>query len=177
MNRFQVLDALREIRDANKQWAVARREYTRVMEKSVNRLILEAATNRIALTTVASASGLTTKRIRAIMRDHGVNPRQAQGLITTQAAEALVSNAEAMGLPVGEMDLTSPLAYLPMGETLAKELAALPRPEHNEFHAETLAQVTHIIAEASRCDSPDEDCQRCLRLAKRIIRVVQGSES
>lgn len=122
MLKFHVVSALENLRDAKAEWAKAVTKFNADVEFMMRRLLHEAAHNYMSAEEVARASGMTTKRIRDLMRKNGLNPRDGKTLLAKHAAEALHENSALLGIEPHEMDLMSPLAYLPMGKALREEL-------------------------------------------------------
>lgn len=122
MQKFDVQIALEGIHEARHKWGVAQREFQKNLDMVMSRLIHEAAANYMSVVEVSRVSGMTTHRVRGIMRQNGLNPHSNKTLLAEQAAKALAVNAELMGVKPHEMDLTSPLAYLPMGSELRQQL-------------------------------------------------------
>jgi len=133
MKKADIIEALVKVRVAKAQWAVAQTKFNSDVEAIMTRLLHEAAVARMSDTEVANASGFTVKRIRMIMRVIGLNPRDGKNLLSAKAAEALANNATLLGIEPSEMDLMSPLAYLPMGEQMKREL-----------QEKTVSQVTEV---------------------------------
>lgn len=122
MKKLDVILALRELREAKYQWAKAQTKFNSDVTAIMTRLLHEAAANLMSDREVANESGFTIKRVRQMMRDIGLNPRDGKTLLSSKAAEALANNATLLGIEPSEMDLMSPLAYLPMGEQMKREL-------------------------------------------------------
>jgi len=122
MKKFDVQIALEGIAEAKATWAKAITEFNAGVEYVMTRLIHEAAANYMSVEEVAKASGLTPKRVRLLMRNSGLDPKKGKRLLAKHAAEALAENAALLGIAPHEMDLMSPLAYLPMGKQLRQEL-------------------------------------------------------
>ena len=122
MQKFDVQIALEEIRDARTAWSKGITGFNASVEHMMVRLLHEAARCFMSAEEVARYSGLTPKRVRALMRQAGLNPRDGRALLSKKAAEALNSNAQIMGINPNDMDLMSPLAYLPMGEKMKRDL-------------------------------------------------------
>lgn len=122
MKRLDVIALLEAVRDAKKEWTIARITFDSDVHAIMRRLLHEAAHNYMSPEDVAKASGFTTKRVRQMMRDIGLNPRDGKNLLNRKAAEALATNADLMGIEPRDMDLMSPLAYLPMGSVLKRQL-------------------------------------------------------
>lgn len=122
MQKQAVQLALESIREARGQWAKAQTEFNAGLAASMRFLLFESARNYMAPEEVSRHSGLTVKRVRALMREYGLNPRDGKRVLSASAARALTENAELLGIDPSEMDLTSPLAYLPMGKHLRDTL-------------------------------------------------------
>lgn len=122
MQKFDVQIALEGIAEANAEWRKALAEFNRDTEYVMNRLVREASVNYMSAEEVAKYSGYTVKRIRAMMRSVGLDPKASKRLLSAKAAAALAENAALLNVAPHEMDLMSPLAYLPMGSQLKREL-------------------------------------------------------
>lgn len=122
MKKFDVQIALEGIAEAKGKWSAGMRKFNDDVDHVMARLLHEAAANFMSVNEVAQASGLTTMRVRKMMRDAGLDPRKNKTLLAKSAADALQSNADLLGIEPHEMDLTSPLAYLPMGDELRQRL-------------------------------------------------------
>ena len=122
MKKFDVQIALEGIREAKAEWAKAVRAFNADVEKVLVRLLHEASVNYMSPEEVARFSGLSTKRVRSLMCEHGLNPRDGKRMLADSAAKALADNAALLGIRPHDMDLMSPLAYLPMGSQLRQEL-------------------------------------------------------
>lgn len=124
MNISEINLALSEVREAKSTWADRVTEFNSGVLAVMRRLLFEAAANRMSPEQVARASGYTPKRVRAMMRNVGLNPHEGKTLLSQKAAEALANNADLLGIEPREMDLMSPLAYLPMGKALRTQIRA-----------------------------------------------------
>lgn len=124
MKKIDVLTQLEKINDAHKRWSAARLEFLTASNHMMARLLHEAAANFMSAEEVAKASGFTIKNVRNQMRNAGLNPKDGKRLLSKKAAEALANNSALLGIEPREMDLMSPLAYLPMGEQMKRELRA-----------------------------------------------------
>jgi hypothetical protein len=122
MRKFDVQIALEAVAEARHKWGAAQREFQTGMDKVLDRLIHEAVANFMSVEEFARYSGLSPKRVRDIMRRNHLTPKSGKTLLAKTAATALESNAALMGIAPHEMDLLSPLAYLPMGKQLKREL-------------------------------------------------------
>jgi len=122
MQKLNVQLALESVREARTQWSKANTEFNSGLMEALRFLLHEAVRNYMSPEEVARHSGLTTKRVRILMREYGLNPRDGKRVLSNAAAKALAENAELLGIDPSEMDLTSPLAYLPMGKHLRDTL-------------------------------------------------------
>jgi len=92
------------------------------------------------------------------MRLAGLNPKMGKTLLAESASKALTENAMLMGVDPEKMDLTSPLAYLPMGNELKQRL-----------EIEKLNRTSGVLGEGFWCSEclvfeDDDYCEdgRCL---------------
>lgn len=122
MKKFDVIIALESVQSAKREWAAGVTMFNASVDTLMSRLLHEAAANYMSPEEVARASGFTPKRVRQMMRDRGLNPRDGKTVLNQKASEALANNAALLGIEPSEMDLMSPLAYLPMGEKMKREL-------------------------------------------------------
>lgn len=122
MHKFEVQLAMEALSDARKEWNLAISRFNSEIDAVMARLLNEAAVNKMSVAQVAAYTGMTQTRVRIQMRKHGLNPRTGRNLLAAQAAATLAENAVLMGVEPHEFDLTSPLAYLPMGAELRKFL-------------------------------------------------------
>lgn len=135
MQQADVREALTELKEARSQWGKAHAEFNDAAEKVAVRLIHEAIAARMSVEDVARHGGLTPKRVRVLMRQHGLDPRNGKGMLAENAATALRENATLLGIDPKDMDLTSPLAYLPMGESL----------RHQIIHSRSIHEVADLL--------------------------------
>lgn len=122
MRKFDVQIALEKVAEMRAKWATSKREFDASVNQIMRRLLHEAAHNYMSAEEVASASGLKVAQVRSMMRLNGLDPRNGKTLLAKHAAKALEENADLLGISVHDMDLMSPLAYLPMGEQLKQQL-------------------------------------------------------
>lgn len=122
MHKFEVTLALEAVRDARKEWGQATAKFNSEVEVLMARLLNEAAVQKMSVAEVARDLGTSEAKVRAAMRRHGLNPKAGRNLLAKKAAETLSENAALLGVEPHEFDLTSPLAYLPMGAGLRKFL-------------------------------------------------------
>lgn len=121
MNKFEIDLNLEHVAAQRKVWNDAAREFGDRVDKAMKRLIHEAAAARMSHVEVAKKAGFTTAQIKARMKTMGLNPTTGRSLLSKQAAAVLASNAEIMGIQPHEIDLMSPLAYLPAGSLLKEQ--------------------------------------------------------
>lgn len=141
MKQYDVQIALEGLREAREKWGRARTEFFSGYDYVLSRLIYEAARNYMGVAQIATALGVGQKTVRTKMRSLGLDPRAGKRTLNAGAAEALAENSALLGIEPHEMDLTSPLAYLPMGEQLRKEL-----------RDKTTSQVTELPDDVSGND-------------------------
>lgn len=122
MKKFDVVIALEGLREAKDKWRMAQLEFNSGFDSVLLRLIHEGVSNFMSAEEIAAAVGLTPKRIRQIMSSRGMNPKSGKRLLSKQAAEALANNSALLGIAPADMDLMSPLAYLPMGSEMKRAL-------------------------------------------------------
>ena len=128
MDRFGVQLGLEKVAQDREAWAQARKVFDANVETVMSRLIYEAVANMMSVEQIASASGLTPRQVRALMRSSGLNLRQGRKALAHSAAVALEENSALLGIDPLQMDLTSPLAYLPMGKELRTFLETQVNP-------------------------------------------------
>lgn len=145
MKKADIIEALHKVREAKHVWAREQATFNSSVEAVMTRLLHEAAVQRMSPEEVARESGFTPKRIRAIMRIIGLNPRDGKHLLSAKAGEALANNAALLGIEPRDMDLMSPLAYLPMGEQMKREL-----------QQRTVSQVTELEHRCSALDTMED---------------------
>lgn len=121
MEKFGVTLGLEHVALARREWTQALRKFEADVEYVMKRLINEAAVNYMSAEQVAAASGLTVKRVRLLMRNNGLDPKRSKRLLAKRAAETLAENAALLGVEPHEVDLMSPLAYLPAGSVLRRQ--------------------------------------------------------
>jgi hypothetical protein len=144
MLKFDVQVQLEGVAEARAEWKKAFNTFNQNMNKVMARLLHEAAVNRMSVEEVAKHSGIRVSEIRKKMRNAGLDPRNGKMLLAKQAAEALATNAALLGVHPSEVDLMSPLAYLPAGEELQRKITDA-----------STSGVTELP------DSEGWDCQSC----------------
>lgn len=153
MQKYDVQMALERLREARDVWRAAKRVFETNTDKVLNRLILEGAANYMSVEEVARYSGFTPLTIRRLMTRLGMNAemRKSKRLLAKTAAEALASNADLLGIAPHEMDLMSPLAYLPMGSELRQQITDQTVSKVTEFpetEDEKVERLTEVFKEA-----------------------------
>ena len=122
MNKYDIEMNLERSATLRETWSKAIAEYRKQYLSIMARLIHEAAAQHMSVKQVAALAGIKPREMRALMKRVGLDPRMNRALLADIAAKALAENAELLGIDPREMDLTSPLAYLPMGEQLRIEI-------------------------------------------------------
>lgn len=122
MDRFGVQLALETLREVEAEWKAAFAKFTEQYKKAMTRLMFEAMANGMSIEQFAAESGATPAYVRALMRKKGLDPKRGRRFLAHAAAEALKQNAEALGIEPNQMDLRSPLAYLPGGSAIREQL-------------------------------------------------------
>lgn len=120
MDREQIIDRLSDVKDARKEWREAKRKFDQDSRKAMTRLVLEAARNRMSVEQIGKASGMTRREVRQYLRGWGVEPNEGINAASDAAADVLTLNAERLGVDPGQIDLMSPLVYLPLGNDVTR---------------------------------------------------------
>lgn len=129
MTPEKITTLLRSLAVKRAEWNRADKRFRAEYEAHLKALLYEASYRMMTVEQVATALHLTTKQVRAAMRRYDLNPKHGRKFLSDKAGKALHQNAELLGLDPTEMDFTSPLAYLPMGEQMKAELAEAKTPE------------------------------------------------
>lgn len=122
MRKFDVQIALEKVGEARAEWSARQREFQAGVDSVLAVLLHEAARAYMSPDEIAKASGLSRSQVRDRMKRLGLSPSNGKRALSDQAAKALRENAALLGVKPHEMDLTSPLAYLPMGEQMKRDL-------------------------------------------------------
>lgn len=133
MEKFEIDINLEHIAASRKKWNDASRQFGEAVDKALTRLIHEAAAQRLSIQYVAGKAGFTAGQIKSRMKAMGLNPTTGKTLLSKQAAAVLESNAEIMGIQPHEIDLMSPLAYLPAGSLLKETVPSVHDVSDLEF--------------------------------------------
>lgn len=122
MKMNDVISGLEQMRAAREAWGKGRTEFFAGYDLLFSRYIYEACANFMSAHDVANALGVSPRTVRERMRVLGLDPKGGKRALNAKASEAMVENAALMGIDPKDMDLTSPLAYLPMGSELRQKL-------------------------------------------------------
>lgn len=157
MQKFEIDLNLEHVAEQRKLWNDAAREFGDRVDKAMKRLIHEAAAARMSHVEVAKKSGFTTAQIKARMKTMGLNPTTGRALLSKQAAAVLASNAEILGIQPHEIDLMSPLAYLPAGSLLKEQDKTVKDLPDEKVFPETnaLLEAARAMVETYEEQAPD----------------------
>lgn len=133
MKMLTVVAGLEKMREAREAWGKGRTEFFAAYDILLRRYIYEGCANYMGANQIAGALGVSPRTIRTKMRSMGLDPKGGKRTLNATASEAMLENAALMGIEPSEMDLTSPLAYLPMGSQLRQQL-----------QDQSLARVTEV---------------------------------
>lgn len=122
MDRMALLFAFETLANAMEEWKKAYAKFSADFERGLVKCMYAAMMNGMSIEQFADGLGMTPKTVRALMRKHGLDPKKGKRFLSDAAAKALQENAELLGIDPVHMDLTSPLAYLPMGSDLRASL-------------------------------------------------------
>lgn len=122
MKMLTVVAGLEKMREAREAWGKGRTEFFAAYDILLRRYIYEGCANYMGANQMAGALGVSPRTIRTKMRSMGLDPKGGKRTLNATASEAMLENAALMGIEPSEMDLTSPLAYLPMGSQLRQQL-------------------------------------------------------
>lgn len=137
MHKFEIEIHLNHIRDARAELNKKVREFNIECDRAMKRLIHEAAANMMSAQEVGKHAGMSTAAVKTKMKKFNLNPSKGKTLLSKNAAEVLASNAEIMGIEPHQIDLMSPLAYLPAGKDVSAFLETPPiteLPEKIQWH-------------------------------------------
>ena len=141
MEKFEIQINLEHIKDAKAKAVAANREFLNRVDKALTRLIYEGAAARMSAVQIAKLSGFSTAQIKARMKNLDLNPTNGKTLLSRHAAAVLEHNAEILGIRPADIDLMSPLAYLPAGNLLKAEVSSVTEiaefPETSVIMTET----------------------------------------
>lgn len=123
MEKFALQLHLEHVREARIEKNNADAEFNASVDRMMNRLLHEAARSMMSAHEVGKHAGLTTSQVKARMRKVGLNPSEGKTLLSKHAVKVLESNAELMSIEPSEINLMSPLAYLPAGPALEPQVS------------------------------------------------------
>lgn len=171
MDRFGIQLNLEHVAQAREKWAMAYAKFASEVDYMMSRLLNEAAINRLSVEQVARWSGMKPSRVRRLMRDNNLNPKQSKTLLAQTAAEALQENAALLGIEPWEMDLMSPLAYLPMGSELREQLEQAEVSGNVEV---TQEMVETFKAAWHKADEQGREGQRVVAGLRAVLELIQS---
>lgn len=141
----QIKEAFDRVNAAREQLNLAKAGTEAEIERVVTRLLHECLAKRMSPSHIAEMAGWRVKEVRAAMRARGIEPKNGKGVLAKQSSAALIDNAHLLGIEPEEMDLASPLAYLPMGAELREFLETNP--------AKAVKPEQSVVAEGLWCGS------------------------
>ena len=163
MNRDETVEFLTRAREAREKWGRARTAFFSDYEAVLSRLLHEAAVNYMSPQDVSEVLGVSTGTVRTMLRQRGLDPRASRTLLSKQAAAAMLENSALLGIEPSEMDLMSPLAYLPMGSQMRRELADQSVSKVTDVDGvsgNVEDTITHIVISNESGTWCREDCPR-----------------
>lgn len=122
MKKLEVFSFLNQIKEAREARSKAVQDLSIAISEMMRLLIHEGLAQFMSPEQIASESGHPVKYVRELMRTMDLDPKSGRTTLSKKAAEALNTNAALMGIDPADFDLTSPLAYLPMGSVLKRQL-------------------------------------------------------
>lgn len=149
MDKNNVSTGFERLRDARQDWTRKRRDFTKGYDLVLRRLLHEGARAFMSPDEMARLLGVSVRSVRKSMREVGLDPKSGQRRLNEAASKALIGNAELLGVKPEEFDLTSPLAYLPMGEQMRKEILAVSKV--TELDDEPVIHALDFIVHAVAC--------------------------
>lgn len=170
MNRAEIVKAFNQIRDTRRQWREGVKEFEASTKPLLSRLLHEALVYYMSLNDIGEMAGLTPRQVRLLLKVNDLDPWSSKTLLSKKAAEALTTNAALMGVNPNEMDLMSPLAYLPMGSQMRADIAARGVSQVHEIPQDDLLERVATIIESETGRGFD-----CTGVAQRVLNVVQGA--
>jgi hypothetical protein len=121
MKQTEVLAHLRRVKHAKEVRSEVLQDIGIGINTLMRRVLHEAVANRMSPEQIADATGYTPLRIRDWLSTLGLDPSLGKTVLSRNAAAALATNSELLMIEPDEL-LMSPLAYLPMGKRLKREL-------------------------------------------------------
>lgn len=144
----QIEEAYKRINEARHELDLAKAGTEAEIERVVTRLLHECLAKRMSPEHIAKMAGWPVQEVRTAMRARGIEPKRGKTVLAKQSASALIDNAHLLGIEPEEMDLTSPLAYLPMGKELREFLETNPvKP------APAVRPEQSVVSEGLWCES------------------------
>ena len=146
MRREHIRATFEKINEAHHQWKTEQGKMRAEADRVLTRLLNECLAKRMSPEHIAEMAGWPVRDVRSAMRARGIDPKAGKGVLSKQSASALIDNANLLGVEPEEMDLTSPLAYLPMGSQLREflETEDTPHPERVTLSAEEREAIVAV---------------------------------
>lgn len=148
LSKEQIQVSFEKINEARQQLKLAGASVESEVNRVLTRLIHECLTKRMSPEHIAVMAGWRVKEVRSAMRARGIEPRHNKTVLAKQSASALIDNAHLLGIEPEEMDLSSPLAYLPMGKELREFLETNP--------VEAVEEIVPRVEIKTQGDGPSE---------------------
>lgn len=127
MNRRETEEALSRVAELRSDAQRRINEFSTAYNTAFGRLLHEAAFNWMTPEDVARLTGLPPRMVRAKMRQQGLNPKTPAAVLSKQAGAALAENARRLGVDPHDINLMSPLAYLPGGDDIQSVIDAVKK--------------------------------------------------
>lgn len=121
MKKTDVVDLLDSVSRVRAAFSKVKVNHDAEVSLVMRRLVMEACINYMSPAEIAQASGYTEKAVRLLLRNEGLDPRMKKPMLSKHAARVLSDNAALLGLEPADL-LLSPLAYLPAGDSLRREV-------------------------------------------------------
>lgn len=118
MDKFTVQLHLGHLAEGRAALNTAIKNFNDEFDRAMRLLLHEAARNYMSPQEVGKLAGMSTAAVKVKMKKFGLNPASGKTLLSKHAAKVLATNAEVMGINPRDIDLMSPLAYLPAGSFL-----------------------------------------------------------
>lgn len=119
-SRKEVLSALSDIGTAQLEFHRVAKRYEAERDRALLPLVLEGARLRLSAKRMAAYAGVTQGRIKSILRRTGIDGRNIS-MVAEQTEKVLEHNAALLDVDITQIDLMSPLAYIPAGPGLRRE--------------------------------------------------------
>lgn len=162
MKTQEISRRLRVVGDADHEWRKARTAYETDRDRVLKRLLHEAVAARFSVEKIARDLRLGVKPAITLLRKYkliGVRSGTPRPLLADKASGALQHNAELLGINPSEFDLTSPLAYLPMGADLKARLIHDRMESDRCALVEVLSKTWRTLADEGYEASPEQSCE------------------